>query len=85
MVHAAYAPLADPAVVRSGRSVGFTAAAHGPALTALRTRTSRSSQMFSSTWRQTSCSNFPSTLRTNELKAAEVQGKAAIIRHPAPI
>lgn len=35
MVHAAYAPLADAAVVRSGRSVGFTATAHRPALAAL--------------------------------------------------
>lgn len=37
MVHAAYTPLTDAAVVRSGRSVGFTAAAHGPALAALKT------------------------------------------------
>lgn len=37
MVHAAYAPLTDSAVMRSGRSVGLTAAAHGPTLTALKT------------------------------------------------
>lgn len=37
MVHAAYTPLTDAAVMRSGRSVGFTATAHRPPLTALKT------------------------------------------------
>lgn len=37
VVHAAYAPLADAAVMRSGGSVGFAATAHRPALAALNT------------------------------------------------
>lgn len=37
MVHAAYTPLTDPAVMRSGRSVGFAATAHRPAFAALKT------------------------------------------------
>lgn len=37
MVHAAYTPLTDAAVMSSGWSVGFTATAHRPALTALKT------------------------------------------------
>lgn len=36
MVHAAYTPLTDAAVMRSGRSVGFTTTAHRPPLTALK-------------------------------------------------
>lgn len=48
MIHAAYAPLTDPAMMRSGRSVGFTAAANRPALTALRTRTNSISLRFCS-------------------------------------
>lgn len=35
VVHAADASLADAAVMRSGRSVSFTATAHSPALAAL--------------------------------------------------
>lgn len=41
VVHAAYTPLTDPAVMRSGRSVGFTATAHGPTFTALKTNNNR--------------------------------------------
>lgn len=36
VVHAAYTPLTDAAVMRSGRSVRFTATADGPAFTALK-------------------------------------------------
>lgn len=35
MIHAAYTPLTDTAVMCSGRSVGFTAATHRPSFTAL--------------------------------------------------